>query len=514
MSLMQRLLLGDRYTLVELLGDGGMAEVYLAHDNSLDRRVALKVMRERYADDEEFVERFRREALNAASLNHPGIVQVYDRGRTEDGAFYMAMEYVPGGTLKERMKAEGTLDPREAADLASQVAEALAVAHDRGIVHRDVKPQNVLLASSGEAKVSDFGIARAASSETMTQANAVLGTLAYMSPEQVRGERVGPASDLYSLGVLLYEMLTGELPYRGEDPIATAMKRLDEEPPHPRATNPNVPEALDALVVRLLARDPADRHASAASLAGDLRRLRDGLPPLADVSQNVTTRQATRQETRRADRVQTSPASPAGRPGPPTRFGRRRTLVLPLVILLAGAILIGGLAWALGRAPSDPATPEGAAARKVEVPLLVGLQPGEAQKRLEKVGLELGSQDEAPSDTVAEGAISEQDPAAGTRTEQGQDVNVVLSASQPQGPTPQATSSPTPTPTTSATASPETASPEANKATDEAAREAAREAAKQKQDRREEARKQAQERREEAREKVEERRKERAEGAK
>jgi serine/threonine-protein kinase len=199
MDLMQRPVLGDRYSLVEPLGDGGMAEVYLARDNSLGREVALKVLRERYADDEEFVERFRREAVSAAALNHPNVVQVYDRGRTED-AFYMAMEYVPGGTLKERVKAEGSLAPREAAEMASQVADALAVAHDRGIVHRDVKPQNVLLAASGEAKVGDFGIARAASTETMTQKNAVLGTLAYMSPEQVRGERVGPQSDIYSLG--------------------------------------------------------------------------------------------------------------------------------------------------------------------------------------------------------------------------------------------------------------------------------------------------------------------------
>jgi len=498
MSLMQRLLLGDRYTLVELLGDGGMAEVYLAHDNSLDRRVALKVLRERYADDEEFVERFRREALNAAALNHPGIVQVYDRGRTEDGALYMAMEYVRGGTLKERMEAKGSLDPREAADLASQVAEALAVAHDRGIVHRDVKPQNVLLALSGEAKVSDFGIARAASSETMTQANAVLGTLAYMSPEQLRGERVGPASDLYSLGVLLYEMLTGELPYRGEDPIATAMKRLDEEPPHPRVTNPNVPEALDALVVRLLAREPEDRHASAASLAGELRRLRDGLPPLADVSGNVTTRRSAP----RADQVHTSYSSTVGRSGPPTRFGRRRTLAVPLVVLLTGALLIGGLAWALGRTPPDPAASEDATARKVEVPLLVALPPDEAQKRLENAGLELGSRDEAPSATIAEGAVSEQDPAAGTRAEQGRAVNVVLSTGQPREPASGGSTSATPTATASATASPDAASPEA--------REAAEEAAKEEQKRREEARKQAQERREEAREKAQDRREERA----
>ncbi|HEX5848899.1 MAG TPA: Stk1 family PASTA domain-containing Ser/Thr kinase [Rubrobacter sp.] len=495
---MQRLLLGDRYTLVELLGDGGMAEVYLAHDNSLDRRVALKVLRERYADDGEFVERFRREALNAAALNHPGIVQVYDRGRTEDGALYMAMEYVPGGTLKERMVAEGSLVPREAADLASQVAEALAVAHDRGIVHRDVKPQNVLLASSGEAKVSDFGIARAASSETMTQANAVLGTLAYMSPEQVRGERVSPASDLYSLGVLLYEMLTGELPYRGDDPIATAMKRLDEEPPHPRETNPNVPEALDALVVRLLARDPEDRPASAASLSEDLRRLRDGLPPLADVSGNAATRRATL----RTEHVHSPPTLSGGRgSGPSAGRGRRRTLAVPLVALLVGAVLIGGLVWALGRTAPDRAAPE-AVARKVEVPLLVGLPPDEAQKRLEKVGLDLGSRDEAPSGTIAEGAVSEQDPAAGTTAEQGRAVNVVLSTGQPREPASGGSPSATPTATPSATASPDAASPEARKA--------AEEAAKEDQKRREEARKQAQERREEAREKAQERREERA----
>src|SRR5688572_16594301 len=171
MTLMQRMILGDRYALVEVLGRGGMAKVYLAHDNVLDRDVALKVLREQYADDEEFVERFRREAKNAASLNHSNIVQVYDRGRSEDGMYYIAMEYVPGGTLKERIKEEGNLAPRDAVEIASRVADALAVAHDRGIVHRDIKPQNVLLTAADEAKVSDFGIARATSSNTMTQTN-------------------------------------------------------------------------------------------------------------------------------------------------------------------------------------------------------------------------------------------------------------------------------------------------------------------------------------------------------
>jgi eukaryotic-like serine/threonine-protein kinase len=230
---MDKTIVGERYTLLEVLGGGGMARVYLAHDNVLGRDVALKVLREQYADDTDFVERFRREAKNAASLNHPTIVQVYDQGHTEDGDHYIAMECVPGHTLAERIKRRGPLDPSEVAGIASQVADALAVAHQRGIVHRDIKPQNVLLTASGEAKVSDFGIARAASARTMTEANVLLGTAAYMSPEQVRGERVGPQSDLYSLGIVLYEMLTGELPYTAEDPIATAVKRLDEPPRHP-----------------------------------------------------------------------------------------------------------------------------------------------------------------------------------------------------------------------------------------------------------------------------------------
>src|SRR5918999_1608553 len=278
---MQRTLLGNRYTLLDVLGGGGMARVYLAHDNVLDREVALKVMREYYADDENFVERFRREAKNAAALNHPDIVQVYDQGHTKDGTYYIAMEYVPGGTLKERMAEEGPLDPREAAGIASRVADALAVAHARGIVHRDIKPQNVLLSATGEAKVADFGIARAASSKTITETNLVLGTSAYMSPEQVRGDRVSPASDLYSLGVVLYEMLTGRLPYAADNPLATAMKHLDEPPRRPGEANPAVPEGLDALSAKLLAKDPGDRYASAAELAEDLRRVRDGLPPLA-----------------------------------------------------------------------------------------------------------------------------------------------------------------------------------------------------------------------------------------
>ena len=191
---MQRTVIDDRYTLVEPLGGGGMARVYLAHDEILDRDVALKILREQYAEDEEFVERFRQEARSAASLSHPNIISVYDQGRSEDGAYYMAMEYVPRGTLKDRIHQEGALAPDAAAGVALQIADALSAAHEKGVIHRDIKPQNVLITDTGDVKVTDFGIARAASAATMTRTGNVLGTAGYMSPEQTRGEPVGPGA--------------------------------------------------------------------------------------------------------------------------------------------------------------------------------------------------------------------------------------------------------------------------------------------------------------------------------
>src|SRR3712207_7793275 len=190
-----------------------MADVYLAHDDILDRDVALKVMSSRYRGDEEFVERFKREAQSAAALSHPNIVSICDRGESEDGTYYIAMEYLPGGTLKDRIMSRGPLPPQIAAEVALQIAEALQAAHKRGVIHRDIKPHNILITESGDVKVTDFGIARAADATTVSHLGEILGTAKYMSPEQAMGEPVGPASDLYSLGVVLYEMLTGRVPF-------------------------------------------------------------------------------------------------------------------------------------------------------------------------------------------------------------------------------------------------------------------------------------------------------------
>ena len=289
MGIVQRSLIDGRYVVERPLGGGGMARVYLAHDEVLDRDVALKILRDRYAEDEEFVERFRREARSAASLSHPNIVAVYDRGRTEDGAYFIAMEYAPGGTLKERIRREGALTPAAAVGVAGQIADALWAAHEKGVIHRDIKSQNVLVTRSGDVKVADFGIARATSSASSgaTAEGFVLGTAGYMSPEQAKGEPVGPASDLYSLGVVLYEMLTGSLPYEAESPIGTATRHVTEPVPSPRRANPGVPEPLAALTMKLLAKRAEERYPGAAALAADLRRVGSGLRPVAAGAQNT-----------------------------------------------------------------------------------------------------------------------------------------------------------------------------------------------------------------------------------
>ena len=256
-----------------------MGEVYLAHDRVLERDVALKVLRSQYAGDEEFAERFRREARSAASLSHPNIVQVYDRGEAEDGTSYIAMEYVPGGTLKEQIGRRAPFGARETAAVGAQIADALGAAHERGVIHRDIKPQNVLVTALGNLKVTDFGIARAASAVTSSASGAILGTAGYISPEQALGEPVGPASDLYSLGVVLYEMLTGELPFAADNSIAVCMKHVNEPPRPPKLLNQDIPEGMNALVLMLLAKHRTERYGSAMELLTDLERVRDGLPP-------------------------------------------------------------------------------------------------------------------------------------------------------------------------------------------------------------------------------------------
>src|SRR3954471_23151491 len=278
-------LLGGRYELGEVLGFGGMAEVHRGRDVRLGRDVAIKMLRSDLARDPGFQGRFRREAQSAASLNHPSIVAVYDTGEETAGgeaAPYIVMEYVEGRTLRQVLEAEGRLLPQRALELTAQICAALDQAHRAGIVHRDVKPGNVMLTPGGEVKVMDFGIARAVTGTgaTMTQTAAVIGTAHYLSPEQARGEHVDARSDVYSTGCLLYELLTGAPPFSGESAVAVAYQHVREDPTPPSAVEPDVPPSVDAIVLVAMAKNPANRYASAAEMRADLERAMSGRPVL------------------------------------------------------------------------------------------------------------------------------------------------------------------------------------------------------------------------------------------
>ena len=265
----------QRYVIKRKLGSGGMADVYLAEDQELGRRVALKLLDDRHASDEQFVERFRREAQSAAGLNHPNIVSIFDRGRAE-GTYYIAMEYLDGRTLKELLVRNGPTPIPIAIDYARQILGALAFAHRNGIVHRDIKPHNIVVGGDGRLKVTDFGIARSGASQ-MTEVGSIVGTAQYLSPEQARGAPVDPRSDLYSLGVVLYEMLTGAVPFTGDTPVEIAMKHLSQVPKPPSELRPDIPHDLDAVVMRALAKDPDQRYGSAEEMDADLARVARGV---------------------------------------------------------------------------------------------------------------------------------------------------------------------------------------------------------------------------------------------
>jgi serine/threonine-protein kinase len=319
--------IADRYELEELVGTGGMSSVYRARDQLLERLVALKVLHPHYSDDAEYVERFRREARSVAQLSHPHIVTVIDRGE-DDGQQYIVFEYVDGENLKQFLERTGPLPTRRAVELALEIADALAFAHEHGLVHRDVKPQNVLLTPDGDAKVTDFGIARSLDVEHgVTQTGTVLGTSNYLSPEQASGQATTVATDVYSLGVVLYELLTGEVPFPGENFVAVAMKHLNEQPPDVLEKRPDVPLRLAAAVDRALEKDPARRFGSMDQFAWELRQC------LADLDAPEEERTF----------IAPSPVLKESRPRRGRARRSRRGPALLLVALVAAAAIVAGI---------------------------------------------------------------------------------------------------------------------------------------------------------------------------
>ena len=444
---MQQTLIDGRYQLLQLSGRGGMAQVHRAHDEFLGRDVAIKILREQYSEDEQFVERFRREAHSVASLSHPNIVQIYDRGRAEDGRYYIVMEHVPGGTLKEHIQSYGTLEPDSAAEVVVQIAGALGLAHEQGVIHRDVKPQNVLITRNGDAKVADFGIARAASAATISQTDRVLGTVRYMSPEQAMGKPATPASDLYSVGVVLYEMLTGKVPFEAESPTAISMKHVNEPPRPPGELNPAVSKEMNALVLKLLSKHPEDRPADATEVVEDLERVRDGLPPVvAGVVPSVDIQ--VEEQTDRAAALVPTPTRGAKSP--------RRKMSFALMFLAVLVVLLGTAGWYLWPSAVEPGvagTLEGVsteareaargtledarqavdsigAPEKIQVPEVVGLNEGVAKERLAQrgFGMEVRARESSEEDI---GRVLEQSVPGGEKVAKGSTILLAVGTELP-----------------------------------------------------------------------------------
>ena len=398
-------IIDGRYKIETRVGSGGMADVYCAIDQQLGRKVALKLLYRRFAEDPEFVERFRREARAAAGLQHQNVVSVYDSGEW-DGTYYIAMEFLDGSSLKDIVRHEGSLDPDYAIDLTIQILRAARFAHKRGIIHRDLKPHNVIVDADGRAKVTDFGIARAGASD-MTETGSIMGTAQYLSPEQAQGRAVSAQSDIYSIGILLYELLTGEVPFQAESAVTIALKHVSALPTPPATINPAVSLQLQAVVMQALAKDPAARFADGDAMIEALEAVRDGTAPVPP-----------RNGRRRGGAVP-PPDGTGIWTGEYAQVEQRRRWPGWLRALLWLALLLAAVAIALGAYLAlrpDPVT----------VPNVVGVREETAAARLANAGLDSRTR-EVVSSTVPAGRVARQDPQPGTELDQGDVVTLTVS---------------------------------------------------------------------------------------
>jgi predicted Ser/Thr protein kinase len=473
----------DRYEVGRLLSAGGMAEVFEGRDRLLARRVAIKVPLSQHAHDPDFAQRFRREAQAAASLSHPGMVAVYDTG-SENGTHFIVMEYVDGRTLKDVIRAEAPLYPDRAAEITADVCAALGAAHARGLVHRDVKPANIMLMPDGRVKLMDLGIARAAAGETLTQTAAMLGTAQYLSPEQAQGQDVDYRSDLYSLGCCLYEMLTGTVPFRGATPVAIAYRHVREDPAPPRLLNPDVPPSLEAVCLKAMAKRPEDRYQTAAEFRADLVRARAGQRTAAGPAAAGAATAAMATTVLPPLGGYPGAGDPTSAYGPPVTAGRaarhaaeaqppgRRwwLYVLAPLGVLALAVLV---AFVVSRLVDTPATTTGANPTlptvtrskvvpttalqtstsqlpttsrlptttappttvptttqqqpgQVQVPDVIGRRPRGARALLEGAGLQVRQQDVPVQNPQQNGRVIQQAPQAGTTVQRGSAVIIFV----------------------------------------------------------------------------------------
>ena len=420
--------LNDRYEITERVGLGGMAEVYRANDKVLGRMVAVKVMLPQYAQDPTFTQRFRQEAASAAKLQSPYIVSIYDWG-LDGETYYIVMEFLRGTDLKTAIKERGFINQRKAAEIGSQVAQALSVAHASNIIHRDIKPQNIMIQPDGNIKVMDFGIARAGDAG-LSQTSTVLGTAHYVSPEQAQGQDLGPASDMYSLGVVLYEATTGKLPFDGQDAVSVAVKQVKEIPAAPSTINPDIDPSLEAIIMKALEKDPANRFKDASEMRRYLNDFLAGRPVNLDANSQQTqvmggavlpisgagaTSVMPSVPNRNADQTQAAKSNTTFSADDASKKKSKKPLIIVLAIIAALAI-IGGVTFAVSSSGDN-----------VEVPNVAGQSVEQAKSTITSAGFTVGKQTEVYSTDIESGKVVGTNPEAGTKAKKGSTVDISVS---------------------------------------------------------------------------------------
>ena len=411
--------INDRYEIIKSIGEGGMANVYLAYDTILDRNVAIKVLRGDLANDEKFVRRFQREALSASSLSHPNIVAMYDVGE-DDGLYYIVMEYVEGKTLKQLLKKRGSLTLSEAIDIMLQLTDGMAHAHDSYIVHRDLKPQNIMIEDDGQIKITDFGIAMALNSTQLTQTNSVMGSVHYLPPEQAAGKGTTIKSDIYSMGIIFYELLTGELPFKGDSAVEIALKQMKEPLPDVHKLNNDIPQSIENIILKSTAKNPKNRYDDAKSMHNDL------LTALNDdrINEEPYVYPYPENEVDETTKIM-KPISDEAEEGIATPITDEKTkksnkLIIALSII-AGVIIIALISVFF-------IIPALTAESDVEVPDVSGMTVRRATNELEDAGLKVNSEvEEVSSDEVKEDRVVRTDPRSGRTVKEGTEVTLYVS---------------------------------------------------------------------------------------
>ena len=413
--------INDRYQIIKSIGEGGMANVYLAYDTILDRNVAVKVLRGDLATDEKFVRRFQREALSASSLSHPNIVEVYDVGE-DNGQYYIVMEYIEGCQLKQLLKKRGRLTLSEVIDIMLQITDGLSVAHDAYIIHRDIKPQNIMILDSGLVKITDFGIAMAMNSTQLTQTNSVMGSVHYLPPEQANGKGSTLQSDIYSMGILMYELLTGELPYKGDNAVEIALKHLKEKIPSVREKYPEIPQSVENIIIKATAKNPKNRYADARAMNEDLRTCLDDsrvnepkivlpYPEFDEERKPKKDTKSSKDNEKMVKEIKTEELE--------TKTNDNKILISLAAIFTSIMVVMTCIIVFLPMITNQ---------KEIKVPDVIGLEITEAVNKLQEEGFKIADeQKETSSDEVPAGKVAKTNPVAGVKKTKGSEVTLYIS---------------------------------------------------------------------------------------